>query len=239
MERTLSTTTDSAGRYRICGLPDGVRITARVVATDRRSAPVDVALAGGEVSMLDMVVGRPAVVAAREPVSQPTVVVASGPLNQTMQEFERRRRRGNGAYLTRGQIERMHAPRLTDLLRSMPGVSVDMSDAGGLIVELRRVKSFTMTPAPMPAARQDSSGKASSSNGGVIGQASVKKCPAGFLVDGLPIDGAGSADIDVRPEMIEAIEVYSGGMVPIEYAAHNAECGVVMIWTQLFANRSG
>lgn len=238
MERTLSTTTDSAGRYRFCGLPDGVRITARVVAAERRSAPVDVGLSGGEVSVLDMVVGQPTGVAATEPVTQPTVVVASGPRNRTMEEFERRRRRGNGSYLTRAQIDRMHAPRMTDLLRSMPGVSVDMSDNGGLIVELRRVKSFTMTSAPMPAARSDSSGKASSPDGQQIGQASVRKCPAGFLVDGLPIDDAGSADIDVRPEMIEAIEAYSGGMVPIEYAARNAECGVVIIWTRLFANRS-
>lgn len=238
MERTLSTSTDSAGRYKVCGLPDGVRITARVVAAERRSAPVDMALAGGEMSVLDLVVGQPTVVAASEPVKQPSVVVASGPVNHTMQEFERRRRRGNGAYLTRAQIDRMHAPRLTDLLRTMPGVSVDMNDDGTLIVQLRRVKSFNLTPAPMPAASTDSSGKATSSGGKVVGQTTAKKCPAGFLIDGLPMDDAGSADIDVRPEMIEAIEVYSSGMVPMEYAARHGECGVVMIWTQLFANRS-
>jgi len=237
-ERTLSTRTDSAGRYGFCGLPDGVKITARVVTAERRSAPADVILPEGEVSVLDMVVGQPTVAAASAPVAQPAVVVTTAPRNRAMQEFERRRRRGSGSYLTRAQIDRLHAPRLTDLLRSMPGVSVDMSESGALIVELRRVKSFTTTPAPMPAARSDSSGNAPRSDGKAIGQASVKKCPAGFLVDGLPIDGAGSADIDVRPEMIEAIEAYSGGMVPIEFSSRNAECGVVMIWTRLFADRS-
>jgi hypothetical protein len=72
----------------------------------------------------------------------------------------------------------------------------------------------------------------------VIGQANIKKCPAGFLIDGMPVDDAGAADIDVRPELIEAIEAYSGGMVPIEFNTRNGQCGVVMIWTRLFADRS-
>ena len=237
MERSLSTRTDSAGRYRVCGLPDGVKLTARVVADDRRSAPVDMVLPNGDVSVLDLVVGAPtAVAAASEAAAAPAVVVVTSPGNKAMQEFERRRRRGNGSYLTRAQIDRMHAPRLTDLLRTMPGVSVEMGDHGGLVVELRRSKSFTITP--MPAAKADTSASAPPTAGSTVGQAAVKKCPANFLVDGLPIDGSGTADVETRPEMIEAIEVYSGGMVPIEYSARNSECGVVMIWTRLFAGRS-
>ena len=237
MERSLSTRTDSSGRYRFCGLPDGVKLTARVVADDRRSPPVDVVLPDHEVSVLDLMVGKSAVVAAASEASTaPAVVVVSSPANKAMQEFERRRRRGNGSYLTRAQIDRMHAPRLTDLLRTMPGVSVEMGDHGSLVVELRRSKSFTITP--MPAVKADTSGSAPPTAGSTVGQASVKKCPANFLVDGLPIDGTGTADVETRPETIEAIEVYSGGMVPIEYSARNSECGVVMIWTRLFAGRS-
>ncbi len=237
-DRTRMTQTDSAGRYAFCGLPEGVKMTARVVADDRRSTPVDVILPEGELSVLDIVVGTPTVVAASEPTKMPPVVAVTGPRNRTMAEFERRRRRGNGSYLTRAQIDRMHAERLTDLLRTMPGVSVSMNEKGGLIVELRRAASFTMQPMPAPA-RPDSSGGSSSANGKVVGQASIKKCPAGFLIDGLPVDDAGAADIDVRPELIEGIEAYSGGLVPIEFNGRNGECGVVMIWTRLFADRSG
>jgi hypothetical protein len=235
MERSLSTRTDSAGRYRFCGLPDGVQLTARAAAGERRSAPVDMTLPGGEVSVRDLVVGQPTVVAsANEP--PPAVVVVTSPGNRAMQEFERRRRRGNGTYLTRAQIERLHAARLTDLLRTMPGLSVETGDHGGLIVEMRRSKSLTV--APQAPAKRDSSSKAPATAGSVVGQAAVKKCPANFLVDGLPIDGTETADIETRPEMIEAIEAYSGGMVPLEYSARNSECGVVMIWTRLFAGRS-
>jgi hypothetical protein len=118
----------------------------------------------------------------------------------------------------------------------MPGVSVEMGDRGGLVVELRRAKSLSLTP--MAPAKSDSGSSASPNPGGVVPQASIKKCPANFLIDGLPIDDSGVADTETRPETIEAIEVYSGGMVPIEYSARNSECGVVMIWTRLFSGRS-
>ena len=239
MDLTRTTQTDSAGRYAFCGLPEGVKITARVVADDRRSTPVDVILPEGELSVLDMAVGTATVVAESAPATMPPVVAVTGPRNRTMTEFERRRRHGNGSYLTRAQIDRMHAERLTDLLRTMPGVRVSTNERGGLIVELRgTVTTLQPTPTPKPAVRPDSSGGTPSSGASVTTQANIKKCPAGFLIDGLPVDDASAADMDVRPELIEAIEVYSGGLVPIEFNTRNGECGVVMIWTRFFADRS-
>jgi len=238
MDRTLAAQTDSAGRYTFCGLPEGVKLTARVVADQKRSAPVDVILRENELSVLDLVVGTPTVVATNDAAKLPPVVAVSRPRNRTMTEFERRRRHGSGSYLTRSQIDGMHAERLTDLLRTMAGVSVSSNERGGLVVELRRAASITMQPMPGSSARPDSSGGASSSNGKAIGTASIKRCPAGFLIDGLPVDDAGAAEMDVRPELIEAIEAYSGGLVPIEFNGRNGECGVVMIWTRMFADRS-
>jgi carboxypeptidase family protein len=240
-ERRLVTRTDSAGRYDICGLPDGVRLTALVTSDDRRSAPVQLILPADEVSVIDMVVGRPTVVASAEsaPVVAAVAPVAVAPRasrNRAMAEFERRRRRGNGEYLTREQIDRMHASRLTDLLRTLPGVTVEANESGALVVELRRSKSLTFEP--VPVARNDSTVSPATAAAQMSGQLSVRKCPASFQVDGLAIDGGATVDIEVRPETIEAIEVYSGGQVPIEVGAHNAECGVVLIWTRAFAERS-
>jgi hypothetical protein len=238
-ERRLVTRTDSAGRYDVCGLPDGVRLTAIVTSEDRRSAPVQLVLPADEVSVLDVVVGRPTVVASAAPASAAAPVSAAASRrvtrNRTMMEFERRRRRGNGAYLTRQQIDQLHASRLTDLLRTLPGVSVEPNEGGALVVELRRAKSFVIEP--VAVARDDSSGSRGAP-AQTSGQLNVRKCPAAFQVDGLPIDGGGTADIEVRPETIGAIEVYSGGQVPIELGVHNAECGVIMIWTRAFLERS-
>ena len=66
---------------------------------------------------------------------------------------------------------------------------------------------------------------------------SVKRCPAGFLLDSLAIDAGASIDLEMRPGMLEAIEVYTPAQVPIEYASRFSECGVVMIWTRNFAER--
>ena len=236
-EERLSTHTDSAGRYTLCGLPDGVKITARVTSDDRRSAPIDFLLDQSEVSVLDLTVGQPTVVTTaiipQEPQGLNTIARSSR--NRAMQEFDRRRRRGNGSYLTREQIDRVHASRLTDLLRTMPGVSVEPNESGALVVQLRRSKSVTFEP--VPVTRGDSASM-NPAPGATPGQLDVKKCPAAFQVDGLPIDGGATADLEVRPESIEAIEVYSPGLVPIELTQRNAACGVVVVWTRAFAERS-
>jgi len=233
-ERRVATRTDSAGRYDFCGLPDGVRITARATLDDRRSAPTPLLLSATELNVADLAVGKVTVVAAAEPaaVSAP-VAPGSLPRSRAMQNFERRRRRGNGAFLTRVQIDRLNASRLTDLLRTMPGVTVEPNESGALVVQLRRNQSFTLQPTTS-AARSDSGASPPSP----AAQLNVKKCPANFMVDGLPIDGGATVDLDVRPESVEAIEVYSGGQVPIEFSARNEECGLVMIWTRAFTGRA-
>ena len=235
-QKRVVTRTDSAGRYDVCGLPERVKITLRVTSDDRQSSPIDFVLADDEVSVLDIVVGVPTVVATTVPGQKASGLntIARAERSRTMREFERRRRRGNGAFLTRAQIDQLHASRLTDLLRTMPGVSVEPNETGALVVELRRSKSFTFEP--VVVARSDS-GSAPPSPGQMASQAAVRKCPAAFQLDGLPIDGGGTVDLDVRPETVEAIEVYSGGQVPIELGARNSECGVVVIWTRAFAER--
>jgi len=236
-ERRAITRTDSAGRYDLCGLPDGVRLTTLVTVDERRSAPVQVVLPADEINVLDIRIGKSTVVAAAEPAKPSgSTVRVTVPQNRAMREFERRRRRGNGVYLTRAQIDRQHAARLTDLLRSMPGVSVTPSENGALVVELRRTRQYTFDP--QANARPDSGAPPPTIPNQVGGPLTLKKCPAQFLVDGLPIDGSGTADIEVRPEMVAAIEVYAGGQVPIEYAARNSDCGLVMIWTRQFAGQS-
>jgi hypothetical protein len=193
-------------------------------------------LPGDQINVVDLVVGTPAVVAAAPTTLGPTVTRASTARNAAMREFERRRRRGNGAYLTRVQIDRAHASRLTDLLRVLPGVSVTPSENVGLVVELRRSRQYTFNT--MAGAKSDSGAPPAQAVANQVGgPVAMKKCPAAFQVDGLPVEGGATADLEVRPEMIDAIEVYAGGQVPIEFAARNADCGLVMIWTRAFANR--
>jgi hypothetical protein len=236
-ERQAVTRTDSAGRYSFCGLPDGVRLTARVAFDGRRSDAVAMLVASDELAVKDLVVGTETVLAAAEPAQTPiTSTRITAPQNRAMQEVDRRRRRGNGSYLTRTQIERSNASRLTDLLRRMPSVSILPSDNGTIVVELRGSKRVTFAS---PTVRTDSGSSTTRLPGPPQGtsQMTVKNCPAGFLLDGLAIDAGSSMDLEMRPGLLEAIEVYSPAQVPIEYAGRFSECGVVMIWTRSFADR--
>src|SRR5262249_30656897 len=153
----------------------------------------EIKLAEGEVAVVDLVVGT-AVVAAAEPAKTVAALSATVRRNTPMDQFERRRRRGNGAFLTRAQIDRQHASRLTDLLRTMAGVTVEPDENGALIVLLRRSTMFSVDP--RPAARPDSGAPQPQTS--PAPQMSVKKCAAAFQLDGLPIDGGATADLDVK-----------------------------------------
>jgi hypothetical protein len=104
------------------------------------------------------------------------------------------------------------------------------------VVELKRSRQYTFNT--MAGAKSDSAAPQTQGvPNAIAGPVATKRCPAAFQVDGLPIDGGATADLEVRPEMVDAIEVYAGGQVPIEFAARNADCGLVMIWTRAFAER--
>jgi hypothetical protein len=235
VQEQAGTRTDSAGRFAFCGLPAGVRLTARAATEERRSPPQVVLLPENQIAVAEIVVGTQPVVASLAPTR---VETSPAPQRSTpMREFDRRRRRGSGTFLTRAQIERSHATRLTDLFRVLPGVSVTTSDNGAPLVELRGTKRITMdSPAPTRVVRTDSGGAPPPPLTPSTGEMTVKRCPAGFLLDGLPIDGAG-LDLGMNAETVEAIEVYPGAQVPIEYAGRHSECGLIMIWTRAFADR--
>jgi hypothetical protein len=239
LQEHAATRTDSAGRYGLCGLPEGVTLTVRATSDDRRSPPQPVTLPENQISVLDLVVGTQAVVASVEPSKVETPVAsAASERNPAMREFDKRRRRGTGAFLSRTQIERARATRLTDLLRMMPGVTVGSSDNGTLIVEIRGAKRVSIDqPRPVVVVSTDSGAPAPQPTAATSAQFSVKKCPAAFLLDGLPIDGGSGIDLEMHSDAIDGLEVYSGGQVPIEYGGRHSECGVVMIWTRAFAER--
>ena len=242
-QQRASTRTDAAGRYVLCALPEGVRLTAVVTHDGRRSAPASL-VPQNELSMLDMSVGSETVVAVADP-TPPAAMSAvdarpSGG-NRAMEDFARRRRRGNGSYLTRAQIEKSNATRLSDLLRRMPSVNVMPSENGTLIVELRGTKRVTLVPGGAQPTTPAGGGSTRPPAGPPqpSAQITVRNCPAGFLLDGMPMDSGGSLDMEMRPGTLEAIEVYTPAQVPIELSGRYSECGVVMIWTRAFADRPG
>lgn len=130
------------------------------------------------------------------------------PTSSFHSDFEHRRRRGFGRYISQEEIEERNPPFVTDILRSVPGVHIQSSGQGrNAIVYTGRVADLR-------------------------GQ-----CPAQIYVDGFHVNRAGGStfriDDIVRPLEVYGIEVYRGlSTVPPEFLSPQADCGVVAIWTR-------
>lgn len=59
----------------------------------------------------------------------------------------------------------------------------------------------------------------------------TRDCPPAYYLDGIRFN-PGNLDVDLRPELIEGVEVYSGSQVPPRFRASDAACGVILIWTR-------
>jgi CarboxypepD_reg-like domain/Carboxypeptidase regulatory-like domain/TonB-dependent Receptor Plug Domain len=136
-----------------------------------------------------------------------------------MRGFRERKSRGFGYFLDRESIERRGAMKVVDLLREIPGVNVEMARS-----EVNNPGRTTTSALYFRNCwRYDPSG------------AQIVTPPMFFLngIKQLSLDLA-RGDLDtVRPQDIEAIEVYRGASeVPADFGGSDAGCGVIAIWTK-------
>lgn len=126
-----------------------------------------------------------------------------------LDNFRARRQRGLGTFISRGEIERRRPAFVTDMLRSVPGVTLVGSGTGGRPrVELGRA-----------------AGKA----------CSTQIFVDGMLMNRRALGGTDDVRLDdlVSPGSIEGIEIYRGlGSVPPEFLNPDADCGVIAVWTR-------
>lgn len=128
-----------------------------------------------------------------------------------MAGFEERRAHAQGHFFNRDEIVRMQPRRFTDVLRRVPGV------------QMQHVSSPYEQGEAVRMSR-------------TIGVMGARHCPVLYYVNGSPFPVTGDIPIDqyINPEEVAAVEVYSGmSQIPSEFnsSAHNARCGVIVIWT--------
>jgi hypothetical protein len=135
-----------------------------------------------------------------------------------LREFEYRRMKGFGEFVTREQIEEKGPYRFTDALRLVPSVKVVRipPDPDRPWSNLNR--NYTIRIKGLTR-----------SGGG--------DCVPAFFLDGVPmgpIDDAeeGGPDVLVFPHDLEGIEVYRPSTVPPEFRTLDSMCGVVVAWTR-------
>jgi carboxypeptidase family protein len=137
-------------------------------------------------------------------------------------EFEdRARRRAIGRFVTEEMIEQKHPFVLSDMLRMVPGITMQVV---GNDVVLRCNRSAEGTSTLLGALKANQIPQGSSRESGTDGGNSPWK----VYVDGL---SAGDADVNrLVPEAVHGVEIYHRGEAPAKYST--GICGVILIWSK-------
>ena len=195
---------DSAGNFALT-TPGAGRfiIVAQRVGYHEMTTPAIVALAVGEVVVVELFLGRSAV-----PLAPFLITERRAARPNSMQEgFEERRRVGMGTFMTREDIERRRARMVYDLLLGVPGV--ELRERGGGRVSMTRAAGSVSC---QPLIYLDGVRANRSTDPASMVQSILKAIPADHL---------------------EGVEIYKGrSQLPAEFGSADARCGAVVLWTR-------
>ena len=127
-----SAATGTDGRYTLTDLPSGTfTVEVRGIGLEPSRTPVD--LANGQTAEL-----RIALAKAVPKLDRVTVLGTPTEHSRFLEEFEARRRSGQGRYYTAADIAARHALELTDVIRGTPSINVIPRGAHGNVLRGRR-----------------------------------------------------------------------------------------------------
>lgn len=135
-----------------------------------------------------------------------TVKAALGERNRWIAEFDERRSRGLGVFLTRQEIEQRNTTRLSDVLRDRRGIHVVRVGTGRYGVR------FT------------------THSGGIRGST----CQPDVWIDG--VRARGMEVDDIFASTVEAVELYDTfATVPMQFSqgVNSVPCGTIVLWTRV------
>lgn len=142
-----------------------------------------------------------------------TVRVVADRTSQDLREFEQRRQRGIGEFLTRDQIIRRGSLELSDLMRGFRSISMAQDGKGGGV------------PEQIAYNKRDFGNFLTSGPGA---------CPMQVVVDGMNMPSAFDLNLGPLISQIAGIEVYSGpSTAPAQFQGMDRRCGLILIWTRV------
>ncbi len=202
-----STSTDDSGRFELRNVPAGKHEVA-VWAPGAAPVSIEVVLLAGEVYNMRIVLADDVQQLKEITVSTPAPRDATA---RRLEDFERRRRRGLGTFLTAADIARRNPRLLSDALVAINGVQL-MTRGGG--------KVAVSTRGMAPQAYQ--------------GGKTAAPCILRLIVDGMAMPAGTSVD-NISPNEVAGMEIYAGpSSMPVELAHYqeDAWCGAIMVWTK-------
>jgi hypothetical protein len=219
----LSTTSDSAGRYRLRNVPPGDhRLVTRGLGYRPDTSLVE--MDDGLTIIKDFTLEPEVRTLAA------TLVTAAGVSRSRLDlvGFNARREKGGGRFLDRAVFERQENSRTSTILATVLKV-LEGRTGDAWAVSTRAVNKGTCVFCPPP--RRD---RADAAKG-----ATPHACYLDVYLDGTQVfDAAQSAAPlfnlnQLRPAEIEGIEVFAGAsQTPPEYNRTSGGCGVLLIWTR-------
>jgi hypothetical protein len=187
---------DERGEFTLGGAPSGTQmLLVRKLGWEPREIPVDLSTSHPQ---------RVAVQLKKfVPVMDPVVVTARAEKALGDVGFLSRQKSGMGNYLTAAEIERRNPTQLSDVLRTMPGLTVRQQGFQSVIVSTRA--------------------------GGLTNQGCVNYFVDGLPFQSI----AGDANDFVNPREVAGIEVYQASMAPAQFMSNNGQsCTTIVIWTK-------
>ena len=137
-----------------------------------------------------------------------TVVVTERRMSLRLAEFDARRRRGIGEFMSQEQIERHNSVYATELFRRFQSVNVAPS----------RTRSM---PEYFALSRREGANP------------SLGACPMQVVLDQVPLPMPFNLDLLPPPRDLAGIEVYAGpSTTPLQFSGYNRGCGVILVWTK-------
>jgi hypothetical protein len=193
------TVTNDAGEFTMVNLPSGSRVLlARRLGYAAGTATVD--LTSREPQRVT--IKLPKYVAVMDPV----LVTARRNASLDRVGFSQRKRSASGYFLGPEQLQRIHAYRLTDILRRVPGLQVYSNGIDEVVSSSRGASSI------------------SGSDGDCVQ----------YYVDDAPWFTAAPGDINsfVNGHEVVAVEVYHGPNTPAQYTRMGS-CATIVLWTRI------
>jgi hypothetical protein len=189
--------TNEKGEFTIRNLPSGSQVLlARHLGFGAETVPVD--LSAREPKRVSMKL--PKFVAIIDPV----VVTARRAGTLEKMGFNRRQKSGMGYFLDQEQIQRLRPNRLTDILRTVPGLRVTYSNGEEVVASSRGAVTFS---------------------GGDCVQ---------YYLDDMLWQSAQPGDINqfVNGSEVVAAEIYQASSVPAQYSRGMQSCTTIVLWTR-------
>ena len=138
-------------------------------------------------------------------------VVAEGG-SQDLRDFDQRRRRGVGEFLSREQIGRRGSVELADLMRGFRSISITQNSKAGIAEQIaynKRDYGNFLTSGP-------------------------GACPMQVIVDGMNMPSGFDLNLGPLVSQIAGIEVYGGpSTAPPQFQGVDRRCGLILIWTRV------